>query len=103
SAATPAVLVCPGGGYGSLGIDQGGVDVIHWLNEMGGTGVYMKYRVPKRHANYPMHHQPLQDIQRAVSLLRSRADELKIDPKRIGVIGFSAGGNLAAMLGTHHQ
>jgi len=103
SAATPVVLVCPGGGYGSLGINQGGVDVIQWLNELGVTGVYMKYRVPKRHGDYPMHHQPLQDIQRAVSLIRSRADKLKIDPSRIGVIGFSAGGNLAAMLGTHHQ
>jgi acetyl esterase/lipase len=102
-AATPAVLVCPGGGYGSLGITHGGVDVIQWLNEMGVTGVYMKYRVPKRHGDYPMHHQPLQDIQRAVSLIRARAAELKIDPKRMGVIGFSAGGNLAAMLATHHR
>lgn len=100
--ATPAVLVCPGGGYGSLGVDLGGVDVIRWLHELGITGVYMKYRVPKRHQGFPMHHQPLQDIQRAVSLIRSQAAELQIDPKRIGVIGFSAGGNLAAMLATHH-
>lgn len=102
TAATPAVLVCPGGGYGSLGIQVGGADVIPWLNQLGIAGVYMKSRVPKRGRDFPMHHQPLQDIQRALSLLRSRAAELQIDPKRIGVIGFSAGGNLAAMLATHH-
>lgn len=100
---TPAILVCPGGGYGSLGVDEGGVDVIKWLKPLGVTGVYLKYRVPKRHRGYAMHHQPLQDIQRAVSLLRSRSGELRIDPERIGVIGFSAGGNLAAMLSTNHQ
>jgi acetyl esterase/lipase len=103
AATNPAVLVCPGGGYGSLGIESGGVDVIRWLNEIGISGVYLKYRVPKRHADFPMHHQPLQDIQRAMSLVRSRAADLHIDPKRIGVIGFSAGGNLAAMLATHHR
>jgi acetyl esterase/lipase len=100
---TPAVLVCPGGGYGSLGVDSGGTDVMAWLNQQGITGVYMKYRVPKRGRDFPMHHQPLQDIQRAVSMIRWRAAELEIDPERIGVIGFSAGGNLAAMLATHHR
>jgi acetyl esterase/lipase len=103
SGAPPAIVVCPGGGYGSLGIDSGGVDVITWLKPLGIAGVYMKYRVPKRHNGYPMHHQPLQDIQRAVSVLRGRAEELRIDPNRIGVIGFSAGGHLAAMLSTNHQ
>ena len=102
TAATPAVFVCPGGGYGSLGIDVGGVDVIRWLNELGITGVYVKYRVPKRHQGFPMHHHALQDIQRAMSVIRSRAAEFEIDPQRIGVIGFSAGGNLGAMLATHH-
>ncbi len=98
----PAVFVCPGGGYGSLGVDSGGVDIIHWLKDHGIAGVYMKYRVPKRHQGYEMHYHPLQDIQRAMSLLRSQAGDLGIDPEKIGVIGFSAGGNLAAMLGTHH-
>lgn len=100
---TPAVIVCPGGGYGSLGVDNGGVDVIRWLNQRGVTGVYMKYRVPKRHQDFPMHHQPLQDIQRAVCLLRTHAAQLRIDPARIGAIGFSAGGHLVAMLATNHQ
>ncbi|QDU93863.1 alpha/beta hydrolase [Lignipirellula cremea] len=99
---TPAVIVCPGGGYGSLGIETGGVDVVQWLKEAGVAGVYLKYRVPKRHQGYAMHHHALQDIQRAVCLLRSRAQELQIDPDRIGVIGFSAGGNLAAMLSGNH-
>ncbi len=98
----PAVLVCPGGGYGSLGIASGGMDVVGWLNERGIAGVYLKYRVPKRHQGFPMHHHPLQDIQRAVSLLRSRSDELGIAPDKIGAIGFSAGGNLCAMLATNH-
>jgi acetyl esterase/lipase len=101
TAATPGVFVCPRGGYGSLGVELGGVDVIRWLHELDITGAYLKYRVPKRHQGFSMHHQPLQDIQRAVSIIRSRAAELQIDPQRIGVIGFAAGGNLAAMLATH--
>ncbi|HWA98215.1 MAG TPA: alpha/beta hydrolase [Pirellulales bacterium] len=100
---TPVVIVCPGGGYGSLGVTDGGVDIIHWLRPLGVTGVYMKYRVPKRHQGYAQHHHALQDIQRATSMLRSRASELGIDPKRIGAIGFSAGGNLVAMLSTNHS
>jgi len=99
----PAIIVCPGGGYGSLGVDEGGVDIVNWLKPLGIAGVYLKYRVPKRNQGYEMYHHALQDIQRAVSLLRSRATELRIDPNRIGVIGFSAGGNLAAMLSTYHK
>jgi acetyl esterase/lipase len=99
----PAVFVCPGGGYGSLGIDTGGVDILAWLGERGIAGVYMKYRVPKRGKDYEMHHQPLQDMQRAVSLLRQQAKQLRIDPERIGAIGFSAGGNLVAMLSLYHR
>jgi len=101
--ASPAVMVCPGGGYGSVGIDTGGVDVMKWLGPRGVTGVFLKYRVPKRGRDYEMHHQPLQDIQRAMSLLRSRSEELRLDPKRLGAIGFSAGGNLVAMLSLYHR
>lgn len=101
--AVPAILICPGGGYGSLGIDSGGVDIVKFLQPFGVAGVYLKYRVPKRHNDYPMHYHPLQDIQRAVCILRSRADELQIDPDRIGAIGFSAGGHLVAMLATNGQ
>lgn len=100
---TCAVVVCPGGGYGGLGITEGGVDIINWLKPQGVTGVYLKYRVPKRHQGFPQHHHATQDIQRAISLLRGRAAELGIDPRRIGVIGFSAGGHLCAMSATHHR
>ena len=98
----PALIVCPGGGYGGVGVDVGGVDVINWAKSQGMAGVYLKYRVPKRHRGFAQHHHALQDIQRAVSLLRSRASELRIDPGRIGAIGFSAGGHLVALLSTNH-
>jgi acetyl esterase/lipase len=100
--ATPVVIVCPGGGYGGLSVTDGGVDIINWLRPLGVTGVYMKYRVPKRHQGFAMHHHATQDIQRAMCLLRGHADKLGIDPKRIGAIGFSAGGHLVTMLSTNH-
>jgi len=93
-----AVLVCPGGGYNILAYDLEGTEVCTWLNSIGVTAVLLKYRVPTRAmARYMA---PLQDAQRALGLLRSRASELGIDPERIGVLGFSAGGNLAVMLST---
>lgn len=87
-----AVVVCPGGGYSILALDLEGTEVCEWLNSIGVTGVLLKYRVPKK-ANGP-----LQDAQRAVGLVRQRAKEWGINPQRIGVLGFSAGGNLAAEL-----
>ncbi len=96
------VLFCPGGGYGALetaSILQGS----RWLNAMGATAVLLKYRVPRRSADVPPHHLPLMDAQRALGLLRSRAKEWKLDPARIGIIGFSAGGHLAAMASNHHE
>jgi acetyl esterase/lipase len=102
SGPSPAILVCPGGGYGGLSLAEGGADIIRFLRPLGITGVFLKYRVPKRHQGYDQHHHALQDIQRAVGLLRSRAAEFNIDPQRIGVIGFSAGGHLAALSATNH-
>jgi len=96
------VLFCPGGGYGALetaSILQGS----KWLNEMGATAVLLKYRIPRRLAELPPHHLPLMDAQRALGLLRSRAKEWNLDPAKIGVIGFSAGGHLAAMASNHHE
>ena len=90
-----AVLICPGGGYSILAFNHEGEDVARWLNSHGVTGVLLKYRVPRR-AGLPKHLAPLQDAQRAMSLVRARADQWKIDPKRIGILGFSAGGHLAA-------
>lgn len=91
-----AVLVCPGGGYGILASEHEGSAVCGWLNELGITGVLLKYRVPRRDG-LEKHHAPLQDAQRAISLMRTHAAEWHIDPQRIGVLGFSAGGHLAAM------
>jgi acetyl esterase/lipase len=93
-----AVLIFPGGGYQSLSWDLEGEDVAKWLNSIGVTGVILKYRVPRPKSDTPGTQPvgPLQDAQRALSLLRTRAAEWGIDPNRIGVLGFSAGGHLAA-------
>lgn len=88
----PAVMVCPGGGYGILATDLEGTEVAHWLNGLGYVAAVLHYRVPgKRDAAF-------QDGQRALSLLRARAGQFGIDPKRLGVLGFSAGGHLSARL-----
>jgi acetyl esterase/lipase len=92
-----AVLVCPGGGYHILAMDLEGTEVCERLNEMGFTGVLLKYRVPRR-VGREKHDAPLQDAQRAMSLIRKNAAEWGIDSKRIGVLGFSAGGHLAAVV-----
>lgn len=93
-----AVIICPGGGYGALMMTYEGSDIAKWLNEQGIAGIVLKYRVsPYRHPA------PLLDAQRAMRIVRSRAAELKLDPKRIGVIGFSAGGHVASTLGTHYD
>lgn len=96
-----AVLVCPGGGYNILAFDLEGTEVCEWLNSIGVTAVLLKYRVPRR-AGREKHEAPLQDAQRALGLVRQRAAEFGIDPKRIGVLGFSAGGHLAAVASNQH-
>ena len=96
-----AVVVCPGGGYSILAMDLEGTEVCEWLNSIGVTGVLLKYRVPVgdgKHARTA----PLQDVQRAFGLVRLQAGELGIDPNRLGVLGFSAGGHLAANLSNNH-
>ena len=95
-----AVLICPGGAYSVLAWDLEGEEVAHWLNSIGVNGIILKYRVPHR-AGTPRHLLPLMDAQRAMSLVRSKASDRGIDPKRIGILGFSAGGNLAAYASTH--
>ncbi len=92
-----AVLVCPGGGYSILALDLEGSEVCEWLNSLGVTGILLKYRVPKR-AGLERHTAALQDAQRALGLSRQHAKEWGIDPKRIGVLGFSAGAHLSAAL-----
>ncbi len=97
-----AVLVCPGGGYYILAWDLEGTEICAWLNSIGVTGVLLKYRVPKR-AGLEKHTAALQDAQRALGLVRSRAHELGLDPQRLGVLGFSAGGHLAAALSANYE
>jgi len=96
-----AVMVCPGGAYQILAMDLEGTEVCDWLNSIGVTGVLLKYRVPKR-ASLEKHTAALQDGQRAMGLVRSRAKEWNLDPKHIGVLGFSAGGHLAAALSNNY-
>ncbi|MFO0915370.1 MAG: alpha/beta hydrolase [Pirellulales bacterium] len=97
-----AVVVCPGGGFHILAWDLEGTEVCEWLNSIGVTGVLLKYRVPVREGR-ARHEAPLQDAQRALGLVRHHATEWGIDPKRIGVLGFSAGGHLAASLCTNFE
>ena len=85
-----AVVVFPGGGYSILAIDLEGTEVCNWLNNAGIACVLLKYRVPGS-GPYPKSSAALQDAQRAVGLVRQHAAEWKIDPHRIGVLGFSAG------------
>lgn len=96
-----AVLVFPGGGYQFLVIDIGGTEACDWLNGAGITCLLVKYRVPDT-GPYPQSSAALQDAQRAVGLAREHAAEWHIDPKRIGVLGFSAGAHLAVAVSTHY-
>jgi acetyl esterase/lipase len=97
-----AVIINPGGGYSILAWDLEGTEVADWLNGIGVTGILLKYRVPKR-PDQPNFLPPLQDAQRAMSLVRAKAGEWGIDPKRIGMLGFSAGGNLTARACTQYE
>ncbi|MBI5761370.1 MAG: alpha/beta hydrolase [Planctomycetales bacterium] len=100
-----AMLICPGGGYHDLFWELEGEEVAAWLNSLGMTGIILKYRCPRRPGDVkgepPLG--PLLDAQRAVSLVRSRATEWGVDPKRIGMVGFSAGGHLALATATRFE
>lgn len=91
-----AVLVCPGGGYNILASEHEGSEVCKWLNDLGVTAVLLKYRVPRREG-FPKHEAPLEDAQRALEMIREKAAEWHVDPKKVGILGFSAGGHLAAV------
>jgi len=100
-----AMLICPGGGYWNLFWELEGEEVAAWLNSLGVTGIILKYRVPRRPDEIKGEpaRRPLQDAQRAVSLVRSKAKDWGIDPKKIGMIGFSAGGHLAIATATSFE
>ena len=92
-----AVVVCPGGGYQVVAADHEGKQIAEWLNSLGVSAFVLQYRLGQRYR----HPAPLQDAQRAIRLVRSRATQWRLDPKRIGILGFSAGGHLASTAATH--
>ena len=92
-----AMIVCPGGGYNILAYDLEGTEICDWLNDLGITAILLKYRVPRREGR-EKHEAPLQDAQRAISYVRANYEELNIHPDRIGIMGFSAGAHLSAMV-----
>ncbi len=92
-----AVVICPGGGYGALAVNHEGHDVAKWLNGLGIAGIVLKYRLG------PKYHHPIElgDVQRALRTVRARASDWGLDPKRVAILGFSAGGHLASTAATH--
>ncbi len=92
-----AIIVCPGGGFSILAIDKEGYEIAEWLNTLGINAFVLQYRVPDKQAG------ALQDVQRAIRVVRYRADEWHLNPGKIGIIGFSAGGSLAARLSANNN
>lgn len=95
-----AVVICPGGGYGHLATEKEGKEIAEWFNGVGVTAFVLKYRLPSDGYRHPI---PLMDARQAIRLVRYRAEEWGIDPDKIGIVGFSAGGHLAASAGTHFK
>ena len=95
-----AVVVCPGGGYGVLAADHEGKQVAEYLNKLGISAFVLQYRIATKERPGPLMDAPLLDTQRAIRTVRSKAKDLGIDPARIGLMGFSAGGHLASTAGT---
>lgn len=96
-----AVLVCPGGGYAGLAFDHEGIQIAKWLNENGIAAFILKYRLPSDLIMKDKSTGPLQDAQEAMRIIRRNSKEWNINPRKVGVIGFSAGGHLASTLSTH--
>ncbi len=96
-----AAVICPGGGYIRLAVDNEGSEIARWLNDFGITAVILKYRLPNDTIMENKSIGPLQDVQETMRILRRHANEWNLNPNRIGVFGFSAGGHLAATLCTH--
>lgn len=101
SGSNAAVIICPGGGYRILAYEWEGTDIAKWFNSKGITAFVLKYRLPDASSVVTSYEAPLQDVQRAIRLVRSKANEWGIDPVKIGIMGFSAGGHLASTAGTH--
>jgi len=103
SANGQAVLVCPGGGYAGLAYDWEGTEIAKYLNSKGIAAGVLKYRLPGSASVKENFKAPLQDAQRGIRMLRANASAWNIDKKKVGVMGFSAGGHLASTLGTHFK
>lgn len=98
-----AVIVCPGGGYGGLVIEREGYRVAKELNKAGIAAFVLKYRLPSDRIMKDKATGPLQDAQQAIKTVREKAKEWQVDPAKIGIMGFSAGGHLASTAGTHYD
>tara|TARA_Y100000739_G_scaffold221107_1_gene221274 strand:+ start:453 stop:1382 length:930 start_codon:yes stop_codon:yes gene_type:complete len=98
-----AVLIIPGGGYYGLWFDKEGIEVANWLNELGISAFVLKHRVPHWESKDCRSKVALEDAQRSIRIIRNNAKEWDINPNKIGVLGFSAGGHLASTLSTHHD
>lgn len=96
-----SVVICPGGGYNILAIQHEGVELGNWFKSIGVRAFVLRYRVPRR--TEQIHWEPMQDVQRAIRTVRHNAKEWDIDPERIGVLGFSAGGHLTLMSGMNYD
>ncbi|WP_461042153.1 alpha/beta hydrolase [Spirosoma harenae] len=98
-----AVMICPGGGYGILAASHEGSDIAKWFNELGVAAFVLKYRLPNPDIMTNQQEVPLMDAMQGMTLIRQNASRYGIDPAKIGVMGFSAGGHLAATLSTHYH
>jgi acetyl esterase/lipase len=98
SQASPAIVICPGGGYQMLAFDHEGINEAKWFQQRGVAAFVLKYRLPVNGYRHPV---PMLDAQRAMRLVRSHAADWKINPAKVAVMGFSAGGHLAATVDTH--
>ena len=98
---TPAVIIIPGGGYSFLSFDKEGIEIANWFNSFGVSAFVLKHRLPGWESEVCKSISVIKDAERAIRLVRSKSKEWNIDPKKIGVIGFSAGGHLASTVSTH--
>lgn len=97
---TPAIVICPGGGYVRLSMEHEGTVIAQWLRDHGIAGIVLKYRLPVNGYKHPI---PLLDARRAIQLVRAKAGEWNINPDQVGIMGFSAGGHLASTAGTNQE
>ena len=101
--AKPCVVICPGGGYRILAASHEGTDVATYFNSIGVHALVLKYRIPSDEHQPDKKFAPLQDAQRAIQLVREHAKEWNVNPDKVGIMGFSAGGHLASSLAVHYD